>query len=243
VDVKFVTDRGVEVPAVTTAQMREIDRIAIEETGPTLFQMMENAGRNLAAASLDVFGPTWREAHVVVLAGTGGNGGGGIVAARHLAHRGVPVSVVVTDETRLGGVPAAQLSLFRHTGGTLVGRVEDLAGPDLVIDAIIGYGLRSAPAGRAAEMIAWAAAAGVPVVALDVPSGVDATSGEAPGVAIEAHTTLALALPKTGSGADANGRVLLGDLGIPAAVYERAGVSIGHPIFDDRWVVPLALRR
>ena len=241
-DVTFVTDRGVEVPAVTTAQMREIDRIAIEETGPTLFQMMENAGRNLAAVGVDVIGPGWRGAHVVVLAGTGGNGGGGLVAARHLAHRGVAVTVVVTDEARLDGVPAAQLSLFLHTAGGVVTRVEDVPDADLVVDAIIGYGLRRAPAGRAAELISWAASASVPVVALDVPSGIDATSGEAPGVAIEAHTTLTLALPKTGSGADANGRLLLGDLGIPPAVYQRAGVSIERPIFDDRWVVPIARR-
>jgi hypothetical protein len=73
-----------EVPAVTAAEMREIDRIAAGETGPNLFQMMENAGRNLALQAIEVLGPDWRERHILVLAGGGGNGGGGICAARHL---------------------------------------------------------------------------------------------------------------------------------------------------------------
>ena len=84
--ITFSTPSGVEVPAVTTDQMREIDRIAMEETGPNLFQMMENAGRNLAEMAIECLGANWRQAKIVVLAGTGGNGGGGITAARHLAN-------------------------------------------------------------------------------------------------------------------------------------------------------------
>ena len=72
----FSTPSGVEVPTVTTDQMREIDRIAMEETGPNLFQMMENAGRNLAEMAMECLGATWRQAKIVVLAGSGGNGGG-----------------------------------------------------------------------------------------------------------------------------------------------------------------------
>src|SRR5262249_62008450 len=74
---RWVTDAGIEVPVVTTEQMREIDRIAINETGPNLFQMMENADRNLALQVLDILGSKWNRASVIVLAGGGGNGGGG----------------------------------------------------------------------------------------------------------------------------------------------------------------------
>lgn len=238
-DVRFVTDRGIRVPAVTTEQMREIDRIAVEEIGPTLFQMMENAGRNLAEVCIEVAGVGWDHARVVVLAGTGGNGGGGMAAARHLAQRGVPVALAVTDEHRLDGVPRSQFALFRHGGGEVVSDFRDAGRADLVVDAITGYGLRGAPGGVAAAMIAWANSVDAPVVALDMPSGVDSTTGETPGVAVEAHTTLTLALPKTGSVAGANGRLLLGDLGIPSAVILAAGVTIEAPVFDDRWVVPL----
>jgi len=83
---EFRTDRGVLVPAVTTEQMREVDRIAVEETGPNLYQMMENAGRNLTAVALEMLGDGSTESRILVLAGTGGNGGGGICAARHLAN-------------------------------------------------------------------------------------------------------------------------------------------------------------
>ncbi len=85
----WITDTGVKVPAVTEAQMREIDHIAVEETGPNLFQMMENAGRNLALAAIGMLGDAWQDARVLVMAGSGGNGGGGICAARHLANRDV----------------------------------------------------------------------------------------------------------------------------------------------------------
>ena len=73
----FVTPTGILVPAVTTRQMSEVDRIAMEETGPNLFQMMENAGRNLALTAMEEMGAGWREACYLVLAGSGGNGGGG----------------------------------------------------------------------------------------------------------------------------------------------------------------------
>jgi hypothetical protein len=68
-----------EVPAVTAEQMREVDRVAMQETGPNLFQMMENAGRNLAALSMELLGNGWQQASYLVLAGSGGNGGGGSV--------------------------------------------------------------------------------------------------------------------------------------------------------------------
>lgn len=240
-DVSFVTDRGVPVPAVTTDEMREVDRIAIEETGPNLFQMMENAGRNLAATAIQMIGGAWRDAEIVVLAGTGGNGGGGIAAARHLANRGGRVSVAVTEAERLTPVPAAQLEIAGHAGVLVIRE----AGPsvrsaDLLIDAVIGYSLRSAPHGVAAEMIADANTAAAPVLALDVPSGVDATTGQAPGVAVEAEATMTLALPKSGLVASQVGDLLLADIGIPAEVYRRLGKPLDAAVFDDRWVVPLS---
>src|SRR6516225_11038317 len=91
--IRFVTERGIVVPAVDSAQMREVDRIAVEETGPNLYQMMENAGRNLALLAIQLLDEGWERAKVLVLAGSGGNGGGGICAARHLANHNVNVAV------------------------------------------------------------------------------------------------------------------------------------------------------
>ncbi len=187
----FVTDQGVEVPAVTGETMREVDRIAIEETGPNLYQMMENAGRNLALAVIQVLGTGWLSDQIVVLAGTGGNGGGGICAARHLANRGAHVTLVVSDPDRLTPVPAEQLQIYRGTAGA-VAQVADLDDLDagVVVDAIIGYSLGGVPRGAAAALIEWTGSQPAPVVSLDVPSGIDATTGNAPGNHVQAASTL-----------------------------------------------------
>jgi NAD(P)H-hydrate epimerase len=239
VELTFQTDRGVIVPAVTADEMREVDRIAVEETGPNLFQMMENAGRNLASVAISMLGESWRSASVVVLAGTGGNGGGGIAAGRHLANRGASVTTLVTDPDGLTPVAAAQFETYRHAGGTVASSDGVMAAPDLIIDSLIGYSLRDAPRDVAARFIDLANDADAPVLALDVPSGVDATTGETPGVAVKADTTMTLALPKTGLTGRHIGRLLLADIGIPAAVYLRIGRPLDAALFDDRWVMPL----
>ena len=92
---EFLTNNGKKIPAVTLEQMVEIDRIAMEINGPNLFQMMENAGRNLAEITINSLGKNWKEQNIIVLSGTGGNGGGGICAARHLANRGGNVKVCI----------------------------------------------------------------------------------------------------------------------------------------------------
>lgn len=232
----FLTDTGVEVPAVTTDQMREVDRVAIEEVGPNLYQMMENAGRNLALTVIDTLGADWATVPIAVLAGTGGNGGGGICAARHLANRGADVTVVISDEERLTPVPAEQLVVYRGTSGGLR-RIDDLDAlrPGLIVDAIIGYSLGGAPRGVAVEMIDWIGRQSVLVVSLDVPSGVDSTTGEAPGAHVRATVTLTLALPKTGLGAAAAGDVWLADIGIPREVYRRVGIDVPPTLFGARY--------
>ena len=91
---------------VTEAEMIEVDRVMVDDLGIGLLQMMENAGRNLAQFAVDRYGPS----RVVVCTGSGGNGGGGMVAARHLANRGVPVAVTLTRPAReFTGVAQHQL--------------------------------------------------------------------------------------------------------------------------------------
>ncbi|MFV1962264.1 MAG: NAD(P)H-hydrate epimerase [Acidimicrobiia bacterium] len=236
----FATSAGIEVPAVTADQMREVDRIAIEETGPNLYQMMENAGRNLAAMTIRFLGPDWRVDKIVVLVGTGGNGGGGICGARHLANRGGEVMVVVSDETRLGEVPAQQLATYRGSNGRVLGPGElgDI-GHSLIIDAVIGYSLSGSPRGAALHMIEWAKNEETPVMSLDVPSGIDSTTGEAPGKHVIASLTMTLALPKTGLDVAAVGDLWLADIGIPGETYRRAGLQVSTALFGDEFIVPI----
>ena len=235
----FLTDTNKEVPAVTTSQMREVDRIAIEETGPNLFQMMENAGRNLAEMALERLGRDWQTARVVVLAGTGGNGGGGITAARHLGNRGAQVELCLAVPDRLSEVAAWQRRVFQSTSGKEVWfRDLDPAPPHLILDALIGYGLRSAPHGIFAELIRWANGTRAPIISLDVPSGLDSTTGATPGEFIRPSWTMTLALPKSGLARGEVGDLILADIGIPDETYRRAGVSYVSP-FGTRFRVAL----
>ncbi len=119
--------------------MREVDRLMVEDVGIDLIRMMENAGPHLAALAIDLFAP----ARVAVLAGPGGNGGGGLTAARHLSNRGVEVDVILSHpEDRLAPVPAEQLAILHRMG---VAIPTDPPAADLLLDALIG----SSPACRA----------------------------------------------------------------------------------------------
>ncbi len=236
----FATELGTRVPAIRTDQMREVDRVAIEELGPNLYQMMENAGRNLAMMVLETMGAAWSQTPIAVLSGTGGNGGGGICAARHLANRGADVTVVVSDPGGLTPVPSEQLAIYRATEGTVAeASALDTLRPGLIVDAVIGYSLHGAPRGVARRMIDWIGTKSVPVISLDVPSGIDATTGESLGSQVQASVTLTLALPKTGLDTESSGDLWLADLGIPAEVYRRVGIEVPIGLFGDRFRVPL----
>ena len=160
-----------------------------------------------------------------MLSGPGGNGGGGLVAARHLANRGVRVRVTLgADSSRLGEVPKHQLSILERMQVPIV---PEPVAADLIVDALIGYSLRGDPRGSAADLIRWANESGTPVCSLDVPSGLDATSGEVGDPCVRATATLTLALPKTGLAAapDVVSELYLADISIPPAVYTALGIA------------------
>jgi NAD(P)H-hydrate epimerase len=210
--------------------MREVDRAMIEDLHIELIQMMENAGANLAELAIARFSPT----SVTVLAGTGGNGGGGLVAARHLANRGRKVRVVLAGPNDLTAIPAHQLAIVARMG---VPVEEDPEPADLVVDALIGYGLHGEPTGRAAELIDWANNQAAPVLALDTPSGLDVTTGLAGSPCVLAEATLTLALPKVGLlDAQSVGELYLADISVPAIVYRRMGITTSSP-FGEATVV------
>ncbi|MDA2918316.1 NAD(P)H-hydrate epimerase [Desulfobacterota bacterium AH_259_B03_O07] len=226
-ETRFFTETGIEVPAVTEEQMREVDRIAIEETGPNLFQMMENAGRNLALLAIEVLGNGWEKAKILVLAGTGGNGGGGVCAARHLANRAVKVAICLSKPEGLREVPAFQRKIYQFAGGREI-NLNKLSDEkfDLIVDALIGYSLRSEPHGTILDLIHWANFNNSPILSLDIPSGVDSTTGDTYGEFIKPDWTMTLALPKNGLLPKRTGKLILADIGIPIETYNRLG-------FDD----------
>lgn len=221
------------IPYITTKQMVEVDRLMVEVYGIQLAQMMENAGRQLARLGTKRFldgDPVGKK--VTVLAGSGGNGGGALVSARNLHNWGADVKVILAK-------PAGSYT------GTILHQIEILASypvelksasdlledesPDLVIDGIIGYSLSGAPHGSAAEMIRWANSQPSPVLALDVPSGIDSTTGEVHQPAIRADATMTLALPKVGlklAGKDHVGELYLADIGVPPELYAQPSLNL-----------------
>ena len=224
---RFIGSDGEEMASVTRGQMLEIDRIAVEESKPSLLQMMENAGRSLAGLVVRQLGEEASAAKVLVIAGKGGNGGGGICAARHLSSRVGQVDLCLVDPDGLSGAPKSQLQIYRATDGrevSLAG-LPVPGGYDVVVDAVIGYGLRGAPQGEAERAIRWIGASGARIVSLDLPSGVDADTGDTPGAFVSAAATLILHLPKPGLASPAAGSLWVADLGIPAEVTRRVGIE------------------
>lgn len=255
---------GSHVPFITTAQMIEVDRAMVEDYGIDMIQMMEMAGRSLADLARRRFlqGDAAGR-RVVILAGTGGNGGGALVAARHLHNWGAVVEVFVTaPPRRFAGVPGRQMAIVERLGiptgmaddlevGTeqrdlVVGDAPASTGsePAIILDGVIGYSLRGAPRGPAARLINWANSASTPILSLDVPSGVDSTTGVVFDPAIKAAATLTLALPKVGLGnpnvASNVGELYLADIGVPPELYEsdHIGVHAGR-IFHGGDIVRL----
>lgn len=236
-DATTIPDAPPSLPWLTTEQMIEVDRIMVEDLGIGLVQMMESAGRDLAQlARVRFFGGDPRGRRIAVLAGPGGNGGGALVAARRLHGWGAHVTVVTSSPSdRFAEVPAAQLARVDRLGIEIhdTDRVDRLGSFDVVIDGIIGYSLAGAPSGLAATLIGWANGTARPVLSLDLPSGLDATTGDAHDPVVRAAATLTLALPKVGlrhvGARPLVGELYVGDIGVPPEVFTAptVGVDVG----------------
>jgi hydroxyethylthiazole kinase-like uncharacterized protein yjeF len=235
---------------LTAEEMRELDRRTIEEIGIPGVVLMENAGRGAADLLCRRFsdlcpGP------VLILAGKGNNGGDGYVIARHLLNRGWRVrTVVLADAARISGDAAINLQALRRSGGEVIfsadaGRLSRILRQNrdsrLVVDALFGTGLASEIGGPYATAIDWINASALPVLAVDIPSGVDATSGRILGRAVRADLTVTFALPKLGHalfpGAGLCGDLEIVDIGIPSSLLAKA--KDRYLLVDAAAVAPL----
>ncbi|HUF07147.1 MAG TPA: NAD(P)H-hydrate epimerase [Candidatus Binatia bacterium] len=229
------------VPAVDTPTMLAADRIATDRIGISLLQMMENAGLQLAELTRLTLGGVVAGRRIVVLAGTGNNAGGGMAAARRLAGWGADVCVIFARPLlRLRPAPCAQVEPMLAAGVRAAVAGHDRSHPeiaaeivrsDAVIDALIGYTLHGPPDEVYQPLIGVATLGTGPVISLDIPSGIDASTGARPGSAISADATLALALPKRGmtlgEGRRFSGAGFLADIGLPASIFEELGIRAG----------------
>jgi hydroxyethylthiazole kinase-like uncharacterized protein yjeF len=214
------------IELLTNAEMAEADRLTIA-SGVAGITLMENAGRAVADTVAARSPP---ETHVAVVAGPGNNGGDGFVAARCLADRGYPVRVLlVGDPVRLKGDAARAADRFR--GDTEQASPDKLAGAGIVIDALFGAGLDRPVDGLPLAMIEAINGCGAPVVAVDLPSGINGTSGSVMGAAVMARESVTFFRMKPGHlllpGRLHCGEVRVADIGIRGDVLERIGARTG----------------
>jgi ADP-dependent NAD(P)H-hydrate dehydratase / NAD(P)H-hydrate epimerase len=217
---------------LTSEQVTRLDAAALE-CGVTTLQLMEIAGWQVARCAWQRIGS--RPGEIAVIAGHGNNGGDGLVAARHLATWGCAVRVVaVAEESRIVGMVRDHIVAARRCGVEVTVSADPaavqagIAGATLVIDAILGTGLRNAPRELQAGAIRALNAGKAPILSVDVPSGLDATTGEAFDPCVRATLTCTLTAMKRGLWSEAGrtraGELWVADIGMPATAWERVGL-------------------
>lgn len=215
-------------------QMREADRRTIHDIGLASLVLMENAGRQVVAAIESLY-PDLGERQVAIVCGKGNNGGDGFVVARTLHQRGVDVSVFVIGKvTEIKGDARINLEILGRIGQTVVEVADETAwelhgteitSHDLIIDAMFGIGLTAPLTGFYETVVADLNEAGVPIVSIDMPSGLSADTCDLIGDAIDATVTVTLGAPKLPlvlpPAESRSGEVVVADIGIPVDVFDQ----------------------
>jgi len=232
-----------------TARMRQADRVAIEEMRIPGLVLMENAGRGVVEVMLDEI-PRIGSRRVWVVAGPGNNGGDGFVVARHLSRHGVAARVLLVGRSiaRLAGDARTMAAAWNGIGGETLevadakrwrSVAEFLAG-DVIVDALFGTGLSHPLDGLAAEVVEAidrAGAGGATVVAVDLPSGLSASSSGIPGPSVRADLTVTFARPKIAHlmppAEHLCGTVVVVDIGIPDAAIHRSASDLHWVLLDE----------
>lgn len=235
---------------VTAHTMQEIDRQAISRYGIPGAQLMENAGRCTVDEIIAAFGPY---GSAVIMAGKGNNGGDGYVIARLLGQKGWSVKVIILADrlqitgdaaTNLGKLPGSAISFCPREGQLSAQHRKEILQADVIVDSLLGTGLRSNVSGVYLEAVDLMNASGRPVVAVDIPSGIDGTTGRVLGSAVRAYLTVTFAFAKLGHvlhpGAEHSGRLVVADIGIPPQLMEAAS---GYDFLDEDTMRPMLHRR
>jgi NAD(P)H-hydrate epimerase len=226
-----------DLPAIPGDAMATIDRTMMDEVGVDTLQLMEMAGFAVADmvrrhCGLDLAS----RPRILALAGTGGNGGDALVAARLLHAWGARTTVALSrPRAGISGIAAHHLATLDRLGIEVhEPPAETLPSARLILDGLLGFSLRGDPRGEAARLIDLANAHPAPILAIDLPSGLDATTGAAGSPTIHAAWTVTLALPKTGlvtADRALTGDLWLADIGVPPEIYERIGVTVPGDVF------------
>jgi NAD(P)H-hydrate epimerase len=235
------------IPDVTSVQMAEIDRRMKEDYQIDLLSQMENAGKSLAIQTRRLVRRI-QARKILVMAGKGGNGGGGLVCARHVHNWGANVTVVLSSpKYELREVTLRQLITLERMKIRILDSPSLLSVPDydLIIDALLGYNQRGDPSGVVGQLVRFANASGRQILALDIPTGLNPDTGEAGEPCIRADQTLTLALPKHGllvrKARKYVGELFLADISTPHEIYAEFGLH-RRSIFEQDVIVRLEHR-
>jgi NAD(P)H-hydrate epimerase len=215
-------------PFIDLEKKKEVDKAMIDDFGFTLIQVMELAGLNLAILARNNFlknKPFGKK--VIVVAGPGGNGGGVMVAARHLHNWGADVSLVLSSKAgKFNKDTIYQFAILKKLN---IETAEKINKADLILDGMIGYGLSGDPKGKIAELIGQINASGIPVLALDAPTGLNLMTGKPSDPCVKAKSTMTLAIPKTGHfrmpATKFIGELFLADISVPMELYRKMGIE------------------
>jgi len=233
----------------SAAQMREMDRRTIEDFGVPSLVLMENAALRVVDVIAERFGPL-KGKRITVVCGKGNNGGDGLAIARHLATRfEADVRVLMADPLSMPGDAAVNLKMAHRYGLSFLASNSGpkISGSDgLIVDALLGTGIKDGVTGDLAAYISamnnTANLTGMPIVAVDVPSGLDADTGEVEGACVKATLTVTFALPKFGlmvyPGAEYVGELIIADIGMPRQVMAADDVQVAVTEAADvaRWL-------
>lgn len=239
------------LPSVSSDQMREIDRIAIENIDLPAQIMIENAGRSISVVARHLLEKSVLKKNIVVLAGKGKNSAGAMSAARHLLNAGAHIQVILAEGAdHLKHDPHTQYDILTNCSASLFNAmdVNDSKASDLlnqaslIIDGLIGYNLVGDPRGQIARLINLANGVDTPVLANDLPTGLNPDTGEPSNPTIEAVATITASLPKIGllqeQARNYVGELFLSDISIPNNVYRSQNINI-PVIFESASVVKL----
>lgn len=222
-----------DFPHVSAKKMQLIDALMVKEAGIPVLQMMELASLDIALLAKELS----KKGKMAILCGKGNNGGDGITAARHLSNFGFsPLIILPFPKKSLKGIPKHQLEIVKKMGIPILSMPKDrkrisreIRKSGLIIDSLIGYNLKGNPRKHFAELIEMANSSKKKVLAVDIASGLDATTGKAFKPCIKANYSLALTLPKTGmfkgEGKRASGKIFVGYLSIPGRIFLKAGIK------------------
>ncbi len=219
---------------VTSDEMREMDKRTIEEIRIPGLILMENAGIGVVRCVEKILSPPDGK-HVMIFCGKGNNGGDGMVVARHLHNKGMNAEVILIGEKeKIKGDALVNFHILQNMGVPIVEiktrRVlEKFKQVDLIVDGLLGTGISGEVTGLMADVIRWINGTGVPVVSIDLPSGLGSDDGEFQGVCVRADHTMTMAKLKRGlvlyPGREIAGCVSVVDIGIPEIVSKSVGVQ------------------